>query len=141
MASTKLGPLVLFIAGTLLVVAQAAVAQERPLVIVGATLIDGTGAAPQDGVTILIQRGLVTRITPTDETVIHDGARVIDAAGKYIIPGLADMHVHFGRGGGLPNNPRSVERALRQYLYYGVTTVLNLGAYSGRAHALHPYLG
>jgi imidazolonepropionase-like amidohydrolase len=43
------------------------------------------------------------------------------------------MHVHFGRGGGLPNSPESVERVLRQYLYYGVTTVLNLGAYYGRA--------
>ena len=43
------------------------------------------------------------------------------------------MHVHFGRGGGLPNSPQSVERVLRQFLFYGVTTVLNLGAHYGRA--------
>lgn len=112
---------------------QLAQAQQPDLAITGVTLIDGTGAPPQEGVTILVQDGLVANVTPADEAVIPDGATVIDAAGKYAIPGLADMHVHFGRGGSLPNNPPSVERALRQYLYYGVTTVLNVGAYSGLA--------
>ncbi len=108
-------------------------AQERDLVIVGVTLIDGSGETPQAGVTVVVQDGLVARITPANEAIIPDDATVIDASGKYAIPGLADMHVHFGRGGRLPNSPDSVERNLRQFLFYGVTSVLNLGAYYGRA--------
>jgi imidazolonepropionase-like amidohydrolase len=110
---------------------QPAQAQQPDLAITGVTLIDGTGMPPQGGVTVLVEAGLVADITSADDAVIPEGTTVIDAAGKYAIPGLADMHVHFGRGGGLPNSPRSVERVLRQFLFYGVTTVLNLGAYGG----------
>jgi len=102
------------------------------LVITGATLIDGTGAPPRLGITIAIRNGRIAAVAPDGEIEIDARAKVIAAAGKHVIPGLADMHVHFGRGGGLPNNPQSVERVLRQFLSYGVTTVLNLGAYSGR---------
>lgn len=109
------------------------VAQETHLAITGVTLIDGSGEPPREGMTILVQDGLVTDVTPADEAVIPAAATVIDATGKYAIPGLADMHVHFGRGGGLPNTPEAVERVLRQFLFYGVTSVLNLGAYHGRA--------
>ncbi|HMB90538.1 MAG TPA: hypothetical protein VKP65_06805 [Rhodothermales bacterium] len=77
-------------------------AQQPDLAITSVTLIDGTGAPPREGVTILVQDGLVVSVTPVDKAVIPAGATVINAAGKYAIPGLADMHVHFGRGGGLP---------------------------------------
>lgn len=103
------------------------------LAITGATVIDGTGAPARPGTTILVRDGRISAVVSDSDADVPDAATVIDAAGKYVIPGLADMHVHFGRGGGLPNSPRSVERALRQYLFYGVTTVLNLGAYYGRA--------
>lgn len=112
---------------------QLPLAQEADLAIADVTLIDGSGEPPREGVTILVRDGLVERVAPANEVVIADGVDVIDASGKYAIPGLADMHVHFGRGGGLPNSPESVERSLRQFLFYGVTTVLNLGAYHGRA--------
>lgn len=83
--------------------------------------------------TVLIRGDRIAAVGPSHGVPVPQGAQICDAQGKYLIPGLADMHVHFGRGGGLPNTPESVERALRQYLFYGVTTVLNLGAYSGRA--------
>lgn len=108
-------------------------AQDADLAITGVTLIDGTGEAPKEGVTILIQDGVVKRVAPTDEVFVSEDVTVIDGAGKYAIPGLTDMHVHFGRGGGLPNSPQTVEQVLRQFVFYGVTSVLNLGAYYGRA--------
>lgn len=56
---------------------------------------------------------------------------VIDAVGKFVLPGLADMHVHFGTGGVLPSDSLTLDRVLRQFLFYGVTTLLNLGATGG----------
>ena len=114
-----------------LVVCQTARAQTRPLAVTGATLIDGSGAPPRAGVTVLVRDGVIAAVSDSDETVIPPEADVIDAAGKYIVPGLADMHVHFGTGGLLPTDARARERALRQFLFYGVTTVLNLGATEG----------
>ena len=51
--------------------------------------------------------------------------------GKFVIPGLADMHVHFGTVGLLPFDSHTVDRVLRQFLYYGVTTIFNVGATGG----------
>jgi imidazolonepropionase-like amidohydrolase len=58
----------------------------------------------------------------------YDAAQVIDVAGGYVIPGLADMHTHFGTGIRPPHEDDSVP-VLARFLYYGVTTVLNLGSF------------
>ena len=67
------------------------------------------------------------------------GARVIDGAGKFLIPGLIDAHVHLrggnppGGGGGrsatgvTPEQERDGVRALHSYLYAGVTTIFDAG--------------
>ena len=70
-------------------------AQDRDLAIVGATLIDGTGAAPQPSVTIIIRGDRIARIGPSASTPPPAGAQVISAAGKYVIPGLWDSHIHY----------------------------------------------
>ena len=106
-------------------------ARQGGLAITGATLIDGTGAPARAGMTVLIRDGLITGVGTTADTAVEDGVTVIDAAGKYVIPGLADMHVHFGTGGLVPSDPHTVQRVLRQFLFYGVTTVLNVGATGG----------
>jgi N-acyl-D-aspartate/D-glutamate deacylase len=90
------------------------------LVITGTTLIDGTGTPPRAGITVAIRDGSIAAGAPDGEIEIDASARAIAAVGKHVIPGLADMHVHYGRGGGLPNSPQSVERVLRQFLFYGV---------------------
>jgi hypothetical protein len=57
-----------------------------------ATVIDATGAPPLAGASVLVRGGLIERVgvglTPPP------GAIIIDATGKFIIPGLWDMHVH-----------------------------------------------
>jgi imidazolonepropionase-like amidohydrolase len=108
--------------------ARCAPAEGPGLAVVGATVIDGTGSAPQVNATILIRGGRIEAIGPASEIEVRPGSRVIDAGGKYVIPGLADMHVHFGPGGPVAAD---VDRLLRQFLFYGVTTVLNVGATGG----------
>lgn len=131
MGSARFGPLMLLVAASLLGACRGVFPQEPPLVIADVTLIDGTGAPAREGVTILIREGLIVGVTAADEATLPEGATVIDGAGKYVIPGLADMHVHFGTGGLLASDSLTVDRVLRQFLFYGVTTVLNVGATNG----------
>jgi imidazolonepropionase-like amidohydrolase len=99
------------------------------LVIVGATLIDGTGSEPKPATTVVIRDGRIASIGTDQDAPVPENATVINAQGKYLVPGFADMHVHFGSGGLYGSS--TVERLLRQYLFYGVTTVFNLGATNG----------
>lgn len=64
------------------------------LYIKGGTLIDGTGAAPVAGAAVLIENGKVSAAGPAAQVQAPAGATVIDAAGKTILPGLIDAHVH-----------------------------------------------
>jgi imidazolonepropionase-like amidohydrolase len=115
----------LAIAGT----ARTAGAGERPLVLRNARLLDGTGAPPRDGVTIVLRDGRIDRIG-SDGDVPY--ATVLDVGGATVLPGLVDAHVHLvevpGRlvrhdGPGRLNALR--RRQLRSYLACGVTTVLD----------------
>jgi imidazolonepropionase-like amidohydrolase len=101
--------------------------QDADLVITGVTLIDGTGAPPRTGTTILIHQSRIAEVVRDRDAVIPAEASVIDAAGKYVIPGLADMHVHFSLGAPLPRQPGTTETVLARKLYYGVTSILALG--------------
>lgn len=100
---------------------------EADLVITGATLIDGTGAAPREGTTIVIRDGRITTVVPDGAVTPPGGATHIDAAGRHVIPGLADMHFHFSLGAPLPRRPDETEVVLERALYHGVTTVLQVG--------------
>ncbi len=64
------------------------------LAIVGATIIDGTGRPPLKDGTILIEGGRLSAVGPGKELVVPRGARVVQASGKYVIPGLMDSNVH-----------------------------------------------
>jgi imidazolonepropionase-like amidohydrolase len=59
------------------------------------------------------------------------GAKVIDGAGKFLIPGMIDAHIHLrggrGPGGGSAGGERDGIRALHSYLYAGVTAVFDAG--------------
>jgi len=67
-----------------------------PTAIVGGTVVDvESGASIPDGV-ILIEGERITDIGPAASVRIPSGARRIDAAGKWLLPGMIDMHVHLG---------------------------------------------
>ena len=76
----------------LLMVSASAAAQ--PLVLQHVTVIDGTDKPAQQGMTVVIDRGLIQEVGPSDKVTPPSGATLVDATGKYLIPGLWDMHVH-----------------------------------------------
>lgn len=92
--------------------------QSGPLAITGATLIDGSGVAPLTNATVVVEDGRVSRVGPAAATPLPDGAAVIDGRGRFVVPGLVDMHVHAG----VPEREH-----LRLFIAAGVTTVLDLG--------------
>lgn len=68
---------------------------ERPaLLISGATVIDGTGRAPLEDAAILIEGNRITAVGTAKDIAVPRGARIVPAAGKFVIPGLMDSNVH-----------------------------------------------
>ncbi|HXI03984.1 MAG TPA: amidohydrolase family protein [Candidatus Saccharimonadales bacterium] len=131
MTRVKTRTVVILVAIALMAQLRPALAENGTLVISNATLIDGTGAKERPKVTILVRDGLIVRVVDAGEAVIPDGTHIVDATGKFVIPGLANMHVHYGTGGLVPFDSHTVDRTLRQFLFYGVTTIFNLGATGG----------
>ena len=86
------------------------------LAITGATLIDGTGAAPVEDAAVVIHKGRIVAAGPRAKVKIPHGAQIVDAQGKTILPGLWDMHAHFEQVEWGPI-----------YLAAGVTTVRDCG--------------
>src|SRR5260370_26368410 len=83
---------------------------------IGATVIDGTGKAPIPHATVVTSNGRIVAVGPTVRVQIPAGARRIDVTGRYIIPGLWDMHAHYEQVEWGPI-----------YLAAGVTTARDLG--------------
>jgi len=92
-------------------------ANAADLLIQGATLIDGTGNPPLADSRILIEGNVIRRIWRATDTppTMPPGTQVVDARGKFVIPGLIDSHVHY--------RPYMGE----MFLAHGVTTVFDLG--------------
>ena len=67
---------------------------QRVLVVRGGLLIDGTGADPVPNSVVVIANGKIQSVGREGSVTIPANATVIDAAGKTIIPGLVDSHVH-----------------------------------------------
>ena len=99
-------------------------------VIVGATLIDGNGGAPLADAVVVISGNRITSVGARGTVAIPAGAHVIDAAGRWIVPGFIDANVHMSLYGGLESMARyedrftdiAVEGAQLQ-LKYGFTSV------------------
>jgi imidazolonepropionase-like amidohydrolase len=72
----------------------AAPAAAQTTAIVGATLIDGTGAPPVPDAVVLIEGAHIAAVGPRARIRIPPGARQLDATGQFIIPGLIDTNVH-----------------------------------------------
>ena len=99
-------------------------AQARPSILIhDVTVIDGTGRAPITGASVLVEGDRISRVArgPIDAPA---GALRIDGHGKFLIPGLIDVHIHLD-GAGQP--PAVGIRALHGYLYSGFTTVFDAG--------------
>jgi imidazolonepropionase-like amidohydrolase len=72
------------------------------------------------GQTVLIRDGIIQQVGPTSRVSIPGGTTRIEAHGKYLMPGLADMHIHMA-------GPREIQvELLKMYVVAGVTTILNM---------------
>lgn len=96
------------------------------LAIAHVTVIDMTGAPPAPDQTVLIEKEKIVTIGPSKSVAIPSGARVVEGSGKFLIPGLADMHVHL-TGAGEPEGSRNF--ILPLLVANGITTVRDMGGY------------
>lgn len=96
--------------------AKFAGSQNGALAFVGASVIDGTGKAPIINATVVTRAGRIVAVGPADQITVPADAQRIDVSGKYIIPGLWDMHAHYEQVEWGPI-----------YLAAGVTTVRDVG--------------
>jgi hypothetical protein len=69
-------------------------ASPADLAITHVSVADGTGAPLQQDMTVVIHGSRITAVGPSIATLMPAGARVLDGSGRYLIPGLWDMHVH-----------------------------------------------
>ncbi len=111
--------------------------RSRNTLIRDARIIVGDGKVIESG-SILVKGGKIAEVyegtAPDAESLKAEG---IDAAGKTVMPGLIDVHVHLGSAGGYYADPKAYEaqdapgRALAQYLFSGVTAVKSAGDATG----------
>jgi imidazolonepropionase-like amidohydrolase len=123
-----------------------------PRAIVGATLVDGSGAAPVANATIVLRGG---KIDCAGRCTIPAGVTVIDGRGLWVTPGLVDAHVHFGQTGWVDARPDTLdvrdrypyeqvaaelkkpERFFRSQLCSGITAVFDVGDYPSSVAMAH----
>lgn len=101
-------------------------------VLVGPTLIDGTGEPPKGNAVIIVSGNEIVTVTNQTEyyskyysTINNETTRenILNLTGKYVIPGLFDMHAHVAGVRKNSYNQDSSENALKMLLDYGVTTI------------------
>lgn len=119
-----------------------------PRALVGATLVDGTGASPVRDAVVLIREGKIECAGPRSACPVPAGVGVTDLSGHWITPGIVDAHVHFSQTGWADGRPDSIdvrdrhpyekvvadleshpERFGRSHLCSGVTAVFDVGGY------------
>lgn len=91
------------------------------IVLEGATLIDGTGSAPMPDSVVVLQGTRIHRVGQVGAFAYPPGSRVIDMAGKWIVPGFVDTHAHLAA-------PEDQAAVLKTLVAFGITSVRNPGA-------------
>jgi imidazolonepropionase-like amidohydrolase len=92
---------------------------QSSVAITHVTVIDVVSGTAQPDVTVVVTGSVISAIAPTKELPVPNSARVVDAHGQFLIPGLWDMHVHLGN---------ATEAALPVLVSYGITGVRDMGS-------------
>jgi imidazolonepropionase-like amidohydrolase len=92
-----------------------------PVVLAGATLVDGTGAPPVREAVVVVRDGRIACVGPRGACPAPAGqepvADTVDLAGRWIIPGLVDAHVHFSQTGWVDGRPDALDLRQRGFPY------------------------
>ena len=126
-------------------------AQSAPtrIALVGATVIDGTGAAPVQNATVLIEGTRIVAVGPRSAVAVPAGTTVIDVANKFVLPGFIDLHMHLTYSTDYPTFQlqTDAEATLRAFYYMemfqrlGITSVRDVAASVGPIKAAAAALG
>jgi imidazolonepropionase-like amidohydrolase len=105
---------------------------QRPLALVGSTLIDGSGGSALPDSVIIIERERISAVGQRSQLRVPDGIEPKNVDHLTILPGLIDSHVHisFALGREPPKGPTAekiIDEVLRAFLQHGVTTIRDLG--------------
>ncbi len=119
-----------------------------PLVLAGATLLDGRSEAPVADAVVIVRDGRIACAGSRETCPVPGEAEAVDASGTWIVPGLVDAHVHFSQTGWADGRPDALDlrhaypyevvaaglrarpqRFFRSYLCSGVTAVFDVGGY------------
>lgn len=95
-----------------------------PIVITHATVINPGTPSVQANQTVVVTNARITSVSGSERLLPPKNARVIDAAGQYLIPGLWDMHVHSAFGDWFPGGRDII---LPLFIANGVTGVRDMG--------------
>ena len=115
----RLWALSLFLVAVLPMTAQ----EPAVKVITGVTVIDGAGGPPIANASIVMDGGRIRQVGPRNTIANPAGAAVVDAQGKFVIPGLADVHNHLQNGALQPQ--QNLQANLGQLVAVGVTTIFD----------------
>jgi imidazolonepropionase-like amidohydrolase len=108
------------------------------IILEGATVIDGTGDLPKPNTTIIINGSRIASLSSNtaNNYDLSLAKNVINLTGKYIIPGLFDMHAHVANVRKDSYNQGESEYMLRMLLAHGITTIRNPGGPTEQSVAL-----
>ncbi len=99
------------------------------------TVIDGAEARPE--MTVLVDGERIAAVGPASELVVAEGVPAVDGGGRFLIPGLWDIHVHLANEEAPAIPP---ERQLALYLAHGVVGVRDMGSDWQKIEALRERL-
>ena len=118
--------------GTLALASNGAVAESSggaPVAFTHVTVIDTHGGPSAPDMTVITSGDHIIEVGKSAEARVPQGAQVIDGRGKFLMPGLWDMHVHmFLSGADFGDTKPDLARDLTLYLANGVTGVRDTGA-------------
>ena len=125
----KKRPLIPLLAASCLATVVSTVAFERTsesptLVFIHVNVIDATGSPTQADMTVIVQGNSIRQLGKSKDLTVPSGAKIVEGHGKYLIPGLWDMHVHEIFGAWVPED-ENVTPLL--FVANGVTGVRDMG--------------
>ncbi len=98
------------------------------------TLIDGRGGPPAANSSLIATDGRISWVGPAAQMKAPAGAPVQDLTGKFVMPGLINLHTHVAESDGVVQDPakfftrEGVDEDLRLFARHGVTSVASLGS-------------